>query len=137
MATIPIITHNQRNRTRLSFKMPEGVEIEAESILEVISKAQSSQTYAILKRGDEGTVVLNAHRNPKFVEDVVRDALRFAAQNFRDLPDSTEVIVETESEESIHKYNVRAWHRSTMGELRASNHSERSPVPSGPKGSAA
>ncbi len=118
MATMPIITHNQRNRTRLSFELSDDVDVEAESILEVISKAQSSQTYAILKRGDEGAVVLNAHRNPKFVEDVVRDALRFAAQNFRSLPDSTKVLVETESEESIHKYNVRASHRSTMGELR-------------------
>ncbi len=127
MATMPIITHNQRNRTRLSFRLPEGVEIEAEAILEVISKAQSSQTYAILKRGDEGTVVLNAHRNPKFVEDVVRDALGYAAQNFRNLPDSAEVIVETESEESIHKYNVRAWHRSTLGELRTTHRNHVAP----------
>jgi GTP cyclohydrolase-4 len=130
MASMPIITHNQRNRTRLSLVVPEKQEIEAERILEVISKAQSSQTYAILKRGDEGAVVLNAHRNPKFVEDVVRDALNLAAATFTELPDTSEVIVETESEESIHKYNVKAFHTATLGDLRSNRLRQNSNHPS-------
>jgi GTP cyclohydrolase-4 len=121
MASLPIITHNQRNRTRLSLILPEDIEVEADRILEVISEAQSSPTYAILKRGDEGQVVLNAHRKPKFVEDVVRSELSIASQTFSELPDSVEIIAETESEESIHKYNVRAEHHVTLGDLRA-NH---------------
>jgi GTP cyclohydrolase-4 len=121
MATMPVITHNQRNRTRLYLTLAEDAEVEAEAMLKVISSAQSSPTYAILKRGDEGALVLNAHRNPKFVEDVVRSVLTLSAGAFPQLPDSTGVIVETESEESIHKYNVRAEHRTLLGELRA-NH---------------
>ncbi len=119
MSSMPIITHNQRNRTRLSLIVSEDVEIEAEEILDVIGEAQSSPTYAILKRGDEGRLVLNAHRKPKFVEDVIRSVLLLARQQFARLPGSTEVVAETDSEESIHKYNVKAEHRTTLDALRA------------------
>jgi GTP cyclohydrolase-4 len=119
MQSMPIITHNQRNRTRLSLILPEEIEVEVDDILDVISEAQSSPTYAILKRGDEGQLVLNAHRKPKFVEDVLRSTLTLASEKFSKLPDSVEVSAFTESEESIHKYNVRAEHHVTMGNLRA------------------
>jgi len=116
---LPMITHNQRNRTRLTFELDEGVEVEADEIIAAIEAAQSSPTFAILKRGDEARLVLNAHRNPKFVEDVVRDLLASIPQRFPMLPDGVEVIAETTSEESIHKYNVVAEHRTTVGQLRA------------------
>lgn len=119
MLSMPIITHNQRNRTRLSLTVPQNTSVEAEDILKVIASAQSSPTYAILKRVDEGAVVLDAHRNPKFVEDVVRAVLNLAVAAFRSLPDSTLVHVRTESEESIHKYNVMAEHSAILGDLRS------------------
>jgi GTP cyclohydrolase FolE2 len=53
------------------------------------------------------------------VEDVLRSTLTLAAERFTNLPDSVEVEAITESEESIHKYNVRAEHHVTMGSLRA------------------
>ncbi len=115
---LPIITHNQRNRTRLTFETTDSVAIEADEILEAIESAQSSPTYAILKRGDEAQVVMNAHRKPKFVEDVVRDLLASLPARFPDLPDSVVVQVQTVSEESIHKYNVEATHHTRMGDLR-------------------
>lgn len=115
---LPMITHNQRNRTRLCFEAEEGVEVEADDILAAITAAQSSPTYAILKRGDEAQVVLNAHRNPRFVEDVIRDLLASVPARFPDLPDTVVVRAETVSEESIHKYDVRASHHTTLGELR-------------------
>lgn len=115
---LPMITHNQRNRTRLFFEADEEVEVEADEILAAISAAQSSPTYAILKRGDEGQVVLDAHRNPRFVEDVVRHLLADIPTRFPALPDSVVVRAETISEESIHKYDVRASHRTTLRDLR-------------------
>lgn len=121
MTSLPIITHNQRNRTRLSLILPENVEVEADEILDVIGDAQSSPTYAILKRGDEGKLVLNAHRKPRFVEDVIRSVLILTGRHFPNLPATTEVVAETDSEESIHKYNVRAEHRTTMDTLRQAN----------------
>lgn len=115
---LPMITHNQRNRTRLIFEAEEGVDIEADEILAAISAAQSSPTYAILKRGDEAQVVLDAHRNPRFVEDVIRALFTEIPSRFPKLPDSVVVRAETVSEESIHKYDVRASHRTTLKDLR-------------------
>ncbi len=118
LASLPVVTHNQRNRTRLTFDLPEAAEVEADEILAAIESAQSSPTFAILKRGDEARVVLQAHRQPKFVEDVTRDLLASLPERFPGLPDPVGVHVETTSEESIHKYNVVASHATTMGELR-------------------
>jgi GTP cyclohydrolase IV len=116
--TLPMISHNQRNRTRLEFVSGEGTEVEADDVIAAIEAAQSSPTYAILKRGDEGKVVLDAHRHPKFVEDVLRDLFASLPARFPDLPDSVVARATTVSEESIHKYNVEASHEVTFGELR-------------------
>jgi GTP cyclohydrolase IV len=115
---LPMISHNQRNRTRLVFELDGRGEIEVEEVIGAIEAAQSSPTYAILKRGDEAQVVLAAHRNPKFVEDVLRDLLASLPARFPALPDPVAVRASTVSEESIHKYNVEASHRVTLGELR-------------------
>jgi GTP cyclohydrolase IV len=119
-ATLPMISHNQRNRTRLLFEFEGDGTVEVDDVIDAIERAQSSPTYAILKRGDEGRVVLDAHRNPKFVEDVLRDLLASLPGRFPDVPDPTVVMARTVSEESIHKYNVEAAHQLTFGELRRS-----------------
>ncbi|MGB6501751.1 MAG: GTP cyclohydrolase MptA [Thermoplasmata archaeon] len=115
---LPMITHNQRNRTRLVLELSGEADVEVDEIIEAIEAAQSSPTYAILKRGDEAQVVLNAHRRPRFVEDVLRELLHGLVGRFPGLPDSVVVRASTVSEESIHKYNVEAEHRITFGELR-------------------
>ena len=117
---LPMITHNQRNRTRLVFELGENADVEVHELVRAIEAAQSSPTYAILKRGDEAQVVLDAHRHPKFVEDVLRDLLSGLPGRFPDLPDSVVARASTVSEESIHKYNVEASHQVTFGELRRS-----------------
>ena len=118
LSGLPMITHNQRNRTRLVFELDGTAEVEAEEIVAAIEAAQSSPTYAILKRGDESQVVLNAHRHPKFVEDVLRDLLASLPDRFPAVPDAVVVRATTVSEESIHKYNVEASHTTTLRELR-------------------
>jgi GTP cyclohydrolase IV len=118
LAELPMISHNQRNRTRLVFEFPDGEEVEVDAMIDAVEGAQSSPTYAILKRGQEGRVVLDAHRRPKFVEDVLRDLLAELPRRFPQLGDSVVVRASTVSEESIHKYNVEASHRATLGELR-------------------
>jgi GTP cyclohydrolase-4 len=117
---LPMITHNQRNRTRLVFDLEGLAEVEADDIIAAIEAAQSSPTYAILKRGDEAEVVIHAHLHPKFVEDVLRDLLASLPSRFPEVPDSTLIRAITVSEESIHKFNVEASHEVTFGELRRS-----------------
>jgi len=118
LASLPMITHNQRNRTRLVLELGGAPTVEVDAIVDAIEAAQSSPTYAILKRGDEGQVVLRAHRRPRFVEDVLRDLLASLPDRFPDLPDAVVARASTVSEESIHKYNVEASHRVALGELR-------------------
>jgi GTP cyclohydrolase IV len=115
---LPMITHNQRNRTRLVFELSDATEVEADELIAAIEAAQSSPTYAILKRGDEADVVLAAHRHPKFVEDVLRDLLASLPVRFPTVADTTGVQASTVSEESIHKFNVEASHQVSFGELR-------------------
>jgi GTP cyclohydrolase-4 len=115
---LPMISHNQRNRTTLMVEVPEHVPIEADDLIGLVEGSLSSPTYGILKRADEAEVVLSAHRNPKFVEDVVRDILRKLLEKYADLDDSVHVTVRSVSEESIHKHNAFAERVTTLGELR-------------------
>ena len=118
ISEIPIITHNQRNIVSIRMQIPEGRSIEAEDLIAVAESSLSSPTFEVLKRDDEGRVVYEAHANPKFVEDVVRDALHMILKKYPDFPDSTMVSVKSESEESIHKHNAFAERTTTFGELR-------------------
>ena len=113
------ITHNQRNITSLSLEVPADRPLEADKLINIVEKCLSSPTYEILKRADEAQVVIDAHSNPKFVEDVVRDVLRTVLEEYKDLPDEVRVQVTSESYESIHKHNAYAERDTTMGELRA------------------
>jgi len=115
---LAVASHNQRNRTTLMVEVPEEVRIEADDLISIVEGAISSPTYGILKRSDEAAVVLTAHRNPKFVEDVVRDILGKLLERYPDLDDSVHVEVRSESEESIHKHNAFAERVTTLGELR-------------------
>ena len=112
------ITHNQRNVTSLSLEVPADRPLEADKLINIVEKCLSSPTYEILKRADEAQVVIDAHSNPKFVEDVVRDVLHEVLEEYKDLPDDVKVSVKSESYESIHKHNAYAERDTTMGELR-------------------
>jgi len=118
-ADAPMITHNQRNRTTLMMEVQEHVDIEADDLIGIVESSLSSPTYGILKRDDEASVVIRAHSNPKFVEDVVRDILGKILERYGGLDDSVHVTVRSESEEAIHKHNAFAERITTLGELRA------------------
>ena len=112
-------THNQRNITTLMIEVPgENRSVDANDLIEIVEKAFSSPTYSILKRDEEAQLVFDAHNNPKFVEDVVRDILSSVLKKYKNLPDDVLVIVRSESEESIHKHNAFAERVTTLGELR-------------------
>jgi len=112
-------THNQRNITTLMIEVPgDNKSVDANDLIEIAEESFSSPTFGILKRREEGQLVYNAHRNPKFVEDVVRDILSKILDKYKDLPDEVIAVVRSESEESIHKHNAFAERVTTLGELR-------------------
>jgi GTP cyclohydrolase I len=64
----------------------------------------SSPVYSLLKREDEKFVTESAYENPRFVEDMVREAtIRLDA-----LEQVTWFSVEAENYESIHKHSAYA-----------------------------
>jgi GTP cyclohydrolase-4 len=115
---IPVVTHNQRNVSTLTMEVPVDYEVEADDLIGIAENSLSSPTFEILKRDDEAEVTLQAHKNPKFVEDVVRDILGKVLKKYSDFPDDVLVTVRSESEESIHKHNAYAERVTTLGELR-------------------
>jgi len=92
--------------------------VDANDLIDIAERAFSSPTYSILKRKEEGELVYKAHKNPKFVEDVVRDILKTILNRYKYLPDDVMVVVRSESEESIHKHNAFAERITTLEELR-------------------
>jgi len=119
LTSLPVITHNQRNRTTLMLEVPAGETVEADELVELVESCQSAGTVGILKRDDEAALVIAAHEHPQFVEDVVRDILGKLLEKYPGLPDDVKVTVRSESEESIHKHNAFAERVTTVGELRS------------------
>ena len=115
---VAVMSHNQRNICTVSMTMDDSVNVEANDLIDIAEASFSSPTYEILKRDDEAAVVINAHNNPKFVEDVVRDVLKRIVDRYSELPDDVHIIVRSESEESIHKHNAFAERQTTLGDLR-------------------
>ena len=113
----PSVTHNQRNKTLLLIDVREGNDIDAEDLVSMVEESMSAPTYELLKRGDEARLVLQAHDNPRFVEDVVRELLSRVVKAYGHLPEDTIVTVKSEAEESIHKHNAFAERVTTLGEL--------------------
>jgi len=115
---LPAISHNQRNVATAMIEVPEQYDIEANDLIDLVEDSFSSPTFEILKRTEEAQVVLKAHQQPRFVEDVVRAVLSKILEKYTNLPDDVLVTVRSESQESIHKHNALAERVTTLGELR-------------------
>ena len=116
--TVTFASHNQRGIGTLLIEVPEGWEIKGHDIIKIIEKSMSAPVYELLKRPDENATVMNAHRNPVFVEDCVRNMMEMIADKYSDLPDDTLITARQENEESIHRHNAYAEKVTTMGELK-------------------
>ncbi len=114
----PVITHNQRNVCTVIMTMDDKSAVEADNLIDIVNDSFSSPTFELLKRDDEAAVVINAHENPRFVEDMVRIVLKKIVDAYPGLPDDVEITVRSESEESIHKHNAFAERTAMMQELR-------------------
>ncbi|MFZ2358749.1 MAG: GTP cyclohydrolase MptA [Anaerolineae bacterium] len=114
---VPLATHNQRGRGTLLLGTRR--EVQAFDLVHIVEHSMSSEIYELLKRSDEFFVVNKAHRNPRFVEDVVREMIRLTLESYPDLGDEDLIVAKQENFESIHRHNAFAEHYGTAGELRA------------------
>ncbi len=79
----------------------------------------SSEIYELMKRSDEAAVVEKAHRNPRFVEDVVREMIRRVADAYPGLGDDGFVLARQENLETIHRHSVVAERSGMLAEILA------------------
>ncbi len=94
--------HNQRSVMTIQVRYREFIWIE--DLIALMETCGSSPVYSLLKRQDEKFVTEQAFENPRFVEDMVREAtLRLTA-----LDTITWFAVAAENFESIHNHSAYA-----------------------------
>ena len=95
--------HNQRGIVNVVVRYERFFWLE--DLIELIEQCGSSQVYPVLKRPDEKYVTETAYENPKFVEDVVRQAASLLRQH----SEFSWFSVEAENIESIHNHSAYAY----------------------------
>jgi GTP cyclohydrolase I len=95
--------HNQRSIITLKVRYRDFVWIE--DLVEIIETCGSSPVYSLLKRADEKFVTEQAYENPRFVEDIVREA----TLKLQEMENITWFSVEVENFESIHNHSAYAY----------------------------
>ena len=118
-AAVPVATHNQRGIGSLHIGQPEGVDasVDARDLLHIVEGSMSSEIYELMKRSDEAHVVEKAHRNPRFVEDVVREMIRRVAAAYPHLREDGFVLARQENLETIHRHSVVAERSGRLTEI--------------------
>ena len=101
--------HNQRGYVNMEVRSHRTEEQEPELIwieelIEVAEQSASAPVYPLLKRPDERHVTMQAHDNPVFVEDVVRNV----AVRLQDDARVSWFRVHAENQESIHNHSAFA-----------------------------
>jgi len=116
--TVSFASHNQRGRGMIMMEVPQQQSIRGEDLIKIIEDSMSSSVCELLKRSDENAIVMQAHENPMFVEDCVRNMVHKIIKNYSHLPDDTMITVRQVNEESIHRHNAFAEKVATLGELK-------------------
>ena len=94
--------HNQRCLLEAEVRLTG--ELWIEEVVTMLESAASAQLYSVLKRPDEKFVTELAYDQPKFVEDVIRDAAHALNEDKR----ITWYRVRSENFESIHNHDAYA-----------------------------
>lgn len=92
--------HNQLSIIEAKIELADSPILWIEDIVEKADASFSSPVFSVLKRGDEKWVTEQSYKNPKFVEDIVRD-MAFQLNKELDVSINDYVVV-CNNQESIH-----------------------------------
>lgn len=95
--------HNQRGVAKVRVRFRKFFWIE--DLIALVEQCASTDIYSILKREDEKFVTEKAFRNPRFVEDVVREIAEALSRD----SNISWFAVEAENFESIHNHSAYAF----------------------------
>lgn len=124
LEAVTFASHNQRGIGTILLEVSENQNVNVDDLITIIQNSMSSPVCEILKRPDENKIVTNAHKNPVFVEDCVRNMVLGLLEKYSDLPDNSMVTIKQVNEESIHQHNAYAEKVASMGELKQENNME-------------
>jgi len=124
---LPIGSHMQRSYASVMVEVPKGHAIDALQLVNVVERSMSASAYELLKRPDEAAVVRTALENPKFVEDALRQMIKNVVAEYPALPDDMELHFFQRNEECIHRHDLVAEVRITMGDARRQINENHSP----------
>ncbi|MFA6988993.1 MAG: GTP cyclohydrolase FolE2 [Candidatus Gastranaerophilaceae bacterium] len=102
--------HNQRAVVKARISYDEESIIWLEDLISMIESCASSPVYPLLKREDEKFVTELAYKNPKFVEDVLRDIVL----KLRGHEKVNWFEIDCESFESIHNHSAWAYQQEIV-----------------------
>jgi GTP cyclohydrolase I len=94
--------HSQRSYLNITVWNPQ---LSIQNYIEIAESSASAAVYPILKRIDEKFITEQAYNNPRFVEDLVREA----AIKLKEKNSATRFTVSAENFESIHNHNAWAF----------------------------
>ncbi len=115
---IPLASHVQRGVGSIIVLGVQPGAIDIYDLVEVIEQSMSAPVQDVLKRTDEASLVRMGFSRPRFVEDVVRNMAYELVERYRGtLSEDTLFILRQRNFESIHKHDVKAEIRHTLGEL--------------------
>lgn len=102
--------HNQRGNVQMQVSVAPGEQfVSIEQLVRLVEASGSVPLYPLLKRADEKYVTEEGYKNPKFVEDIVRDS----ALKVQRLPGVRWFRVKCANDESIHPHQVTAYVEQT------------------------
>lgn len=106
--TLPMITHNQRNHVLIMVQKTRNRFVDADTLLKVAEEVVGRPASIGTGSENDADLILRQHLNPMFVEDVVREVARKLKTVLSDLDPETMILVQSESEESVHAHNAFA-----------------------------
>jgi len=118
LSIVPVSAHNQRGSSLLLVETNPESKVQIFELIDIIEESLSSPVYPILKRVDEQSMVIHAHKNPRFTEDVVRYMIGLFLKRYgKILPKDTFIVASQRNYESIHAHDVMAEISGLLGEL--------------------
>lgn len=111
-------SHSQRALLSIRIDSPTLVSIEVSEVVKALLSAFSAPVKSFLKRDEEYRLVKRAFENPKFAEDIAREAMYVLYKAFQDrLSPRSRIAVKVLSFESVHPFNLYAEIRRSVEEL--------------------
>ena len=112
------LSHTQRTKVTIEVKT-NGTPTPIEWLVDAVVNAFSAPTLSLLKRRQEYELIKAAFKNPRFIEDVIRQVLFQVASKLNEekFPLNTEIFIKGESYESVHPFNAYASTKATLSQV--------------------